>query len=40
MSRKDPVNSADIYAKAKAFADSIKKGSVVVKHEKEEETPF
>ena len=41
MSRKDPVNSADIYAKAKSFAESIKKGSVVVKHEKDDnEAPF
>ena len=28
MSRKEPVSSADAYAKAKAFAESIKKGGV------------
>ena len=39
MSRKEPVSSADVYAKAKAFAESIKKGGVVVKHEKDD-IPF
>jgi hypothetical protein len=40
MSRKEPVSSADIYGKAKAFAESIKKGNVVVKHESSDEVPF
>jgi len=39
MSRKEPVSSADVYAKAKAFAESIKKGGVVVKHGKDD-IPF
>ena len=39
MSRKEPVSSADVYGKAKAFSESIKKGGIVVKHEKED-VPF
>ena len=39
MSRKEPVSSADVYAKAKAFAESIKNCGVVVKHEKDD-IPF
>ena len=32
MSRKEPVSSADVYAKAKAFAESISVGNVKAKH--------